>query len=327
MAANRSKAATLVLPNGFRTRWKPGMPSPNPTGKSLPERIAARSISEACRDLVDPSDFARTLLAIYSGVDPFDADEPQPDYMPRTIPSPPDWTHRMAAAKMFGEWAYGKPLQGIAVQAEIRQQTELTSGTGGPVDVRALSPEAQQALRIVAQAVLGRVTQTVIDVPSDDRGETVAAGGDVVLTPRQDNLAAHEREVDRGRRVLPVVEDDSDEVAVREEIPDAGASVGDLRVVHDQDIAVPAAVVNKKFPRSNNVASAELDTATGILEVAFHSSRGLQKYKYANFTLDLLDEWCKAESAGSWFHDRVKSRPDLHPIAASTKNRVPGVVL
>lgn len=66
---------------------------------------------------------------------------------------------------------------------------------------------------------------------------------------------------------------------------------------------------------SSNIRGAELDAATGVLEVEFTNGK---RYRYASFTRELLAQWGKAESAGKWFNVNVKGRADRHPpIAAS----------
>lgn len=148
--------------------WKPGIPSPNPTGKmTLGERVAARTIAEAFRELADPVDIGRSLLAIYSGIDPFaKVDDSNPDKLPVQGAVPIDMTHRMAALKMYLEYGYGKPLQGVVIDAQVRQQTTLREERHTVVELRELSrssPEAREALRTIARAVLGQRTSVQVE--------------------------------------------------------------------------------------------------------------------------------------------------------------------
>lgn len=67
---------------------------------------------------------------------------------------------------------------------------------------------------------------------------------------------------------------------------------------------------------SSNVKRAELEPATGVVTVTFANG---STYRYANFNAELMAEWDAAKSAGSWFHNRVKMRPEEHPLVLSTK--------
>jgi KTSC domain len=58
------------------------------------------------------------------------------------------------------------------------------------------------------------------------------------------------------------------------------------------------------------VREAELG-ADGVLLVTFADGT---MYAYANFTPALFEEWQKASSAGSWFHNNVRKKPEQHPV-------------
>lgn len=66
---------------------------------------------------------------------------------------------------------------------------------------------------------------------------------------------------------------------------------------------------------SSNIRGAAFDAATGVLEVEFVSGK---RYRYANFTPELLTQWRGAKSAGAWFNATVKVRPDLFPPIPTT---------
>lgn len=137
------------------------MASPNPSGRALPERLAARTIAESIRDVVPGPELARILLCLASGIDPWADDarkRPNPDGLPVAGAVPLDWTHRMAALKMLAEYGYGKPLQGVIIDAQVRQETTVREERTTVVelrDVAARSPEARDALRVLARAMLG----------------------------------------------------------------------------------------------------------------------------------------------------------------------------
>lgn len=65
--------------------------------------------------------------------------------------------------------------------------------------------------------------------------------------------------------------------------------------------------------KSSNIRSAELG-ADGVAAVTFKDGA---VYRYANFTAELMAEWEAAKSAGSWFHQNVRSKADRHPIVTT----------
>lgn len=76
----------------------------------------------------------------------------------------------------------------------------------------------------------------------------------------------------------------------------------------EPSVAVP--VVRHVFRGSNNVAWAELDLTTKIVTVSF---LGGGRYRFANFSESLLKDWSLAVSAGRWFNQMIRSRPEEHP--------------
>lgn len=82
-----------------------------------------------------------------------------------------------------------------------------------------------------------------------------------------------------------------------------------------ESVSVTGRVVELEF-KSSNVRKAVFDGSTGIVEVTFKDGAAR---RYLNFTDELMDAWRAAKSAGSWFHEHVKSQPDLHPIVADGK--------
>lgn len=99
--------------------------------------------------------------------------------------------------------------------------------------------------------------------------------------------------------------DTTDELAAREDLvtaaepePAPAASVADY------------VISRLEFPKSSNLRAASLGV-DGVLMVDFANG---SRYRYANFTLELMAEWEAAKSAGSWFHNNVRTKPDRHPI-------------
>lgn len=127
-----------------------------PPSAPLPERLAYRSISDALRQLADPLEIGKALLLLFAGKDPFTGSS-TPDGMP-TRGVHIDMNHRLAAIKLYLEYAYGKPLQGIAIDGQIRQQ-HVTASSQQVADLRSLaesSPEAKAALRQLAALMTGK---------------------------------------------------------------------------------------------------------------------------------------------------------------------------
>ncbi len=69
-----------------------------------------------------------------------------------------------------------------------------------------------------------------------------------------------------------------------------------------------------EFKDSSNVKSARFDEKTGIVEVTFANG---SSYKYQNFTAVLMADWASSNSAGKWFHARVKTHPDMYPLVGA----------
>lgn len=73
------------------------------------------------------------------------------------------------------------------------------------------------------------------------------------------------------------------------------------------------------FPKSQNVASAKLDPDAGTVDVTFANQ---SVHRFAKFTAAQLAEWKEAKSAGSWFHQHVKLKPEDHPHLGSLEKGV-----
>lgn len=71
-----------------------------------------------------------------------------------------------------------------------------------------------------------------------------------------------------------------------------------------------------EFKGSSNVKAATLND-DGTCEVLFANGG---KAVYKNFTPDLFKEWEEAESAGRWFHNRIRSKATDFPMVSQTKD-------
>lgn len=69
-----------------------------------------------------------------------------------------------------------------------------------------------------------------------------------------------------------------------------------------------------EFKGSSNVKSAVLGD-DGVCTVTFANNA---TYSYANMTPALMDEWEAAQSAGKWFHNRIRAKPLEFPVKAKT---------
>ena len=140
------------------TSWKPGQTAPN-GNRPLPERLAQRTIQQAFRELADPIDIGNALLGVFAGMDPFNKLKPPAENgMPRDVPPPIDWNHRLAAAKLFLEYSYGKPVQGHVVMAQIENTMKVQVEHSHTAELRSLTennPEARALLRQLAATIAG----------------------------------------------------------------------------------------------------------------------------------------------------------------------------
>lgn len=80
----------------------------------------------------------------------------------------------------------------------------------------------------------------------------------------------------------------------------------------DPEPAPAAPLLRLEFKNSSNLRHAELG-ADGVVTVHFANGT---TYGYASFTPELMLEWEHADSAGRWFHNNVRSKPDKHPVVS-----------
>ena len=82
--------------------------------------------------------------------------------------------------------------------------------------------------------------------------------------------------------------------------------------VEAAETEAPTPLTQLEFAKSSNLRTASLDDR-GVVTVAFANGT---TYQYANFSAELMLEWQNAKSAGSWFHQNVRSKPDRHPVTS-----------
>lgn len=92
--------------------------------------------------------------------------------------------------------------------------------------------------------------------------------------------------------------------------PLPGLSPAAERVERDDRLEQPGAVVHVDFKHSSNLRAATLAT-DGTVTVEFANGT---VYRYGGFTAELMQEWQDAKSAGGWFHQHVRQKPERHPV-------------
>ena len=221
------------------------------------------------------------------------------------------------AAKVLFDRGYGK----------ARIVVDLTTGGEGAlsaVNVDELDDDAAEALeQAVDRALHGRaidvearevaaVKRSIRDL-IEEQGKRDRQGGDdarhadqrdaTVTLPQDDALAPGHSAAEPARE--PVLER-SDGGVDSPEVTHGVVATPAMPVAP----AMPRRVVRHVFVGSDNVALAELDLDSGVVLVQFTSGA---RYRYANFSTALLDQWKTAVSAGKWFAANVRTNAD-HPV-------------
>ncbi len=151
------------------TSWQKGAPSPNPGGRALPTRIAARSLALVCKEAVSDEELVDILLTIASGRWPEIRPAPKnpkgetPTMIDMT--SPPDGTHRMAALKEFILRRDGQPMQSIALIADIEARARRIENASDAIELEAIDAVAAGVLEVALIKALGAANiEDAIDV-------------------------------------------------------------------------------------------------------------------------------------------------------------------
>lgn len=146
---------SAIVPPAKRSRGNPNWvkgQGPN-AGIVREQRNAARSLAIACKEAASDEQIADWLLKIAAGIDPWLNIE-SPSDRPIALPDAPDWTHRMAAFKMFLERRDGMPMQAVVLKAEVEAIQRMQVDASDAIDVDSLDPVAARALEIALTGAL-----------------------------------------------------------------------------------------------------------------------------------------------------------------------------
>jgi len=195
---------------------------------------------------------------------------------------------RIEALKLIYDRSFGKAKINVDLTADISQ-----NGLGS-VDPDAIEDEALFLLRDTILTALDP-RKRVIDAKS---------ATPVVVAPKPDAraaiIAAAVAEHEQALAFAPVSVE-----------PEPEQELAPVSVVSEPATPAPRNVIEHVFKGSSNVMKATLDLDTKMVDVAFF---GGARYRYANFTRELLDQWKIAVSAGAWLNDNVKKCADKHPL-------------
>lgn len=111
------------------------------------------------------------MLSIAGGQDPWASTERKPDNMPTELAGPIDWNHRLAALKLYLEYSWGKPMQGVAIQAEIAMTQTIASDHEHVSEIRSIvgaDPQARELMRALAAKIAGVPAPPAIAPPVID---------------------------------------------------------------------------------------------------------------------------------------------------------------
>lgn len=117
------------------------------------QRKTRAGLAKALRDVVSDEWIAGFLLGVISGEDPCARRSKLGTKLAGGVQTPPDWTTRMKALKMFLERRDGMPMQAIHVEQEIRAaghvQVDISAAT-----LRQADPEKKAQLRELLREVV-----------------------------------------------------------------------------------------------------------------------------------------------------------------------------
>lgn len=184
------------------------------------------------------------------------------------------------ASKLLFDRGHGK------ARAVIDLTTDITAKGLGGVDAESLDDHALQALRDTIQRTLDP-RQRVIDARVAKAKQVVS---EVVAKSEPKSSPP-------------------DAITIEPEV-----SSPPVEITNDPPVSSPREVIRHVFKGSANVAAAVLDVESGIVEVAFTSG---VKYRFANFTRELIEQWGLAVSAGRWFNVNVAKQSTKHPPVRS----------
>lgn len=139
------------------------MTSPNPSGKALPEKLAARSLALACQDAATDEEIAEWLLTIAIDGKWPEGRPRRGGHKPVTTPErtalveagPPDGGQRMAALKEFLLRRDGQPMQAVVLKADIEARARVVNNANDAIALDDIDPTAAGALELVLMKALG----------------------------------------------------------------------------------------------------------------------------------------------------------------------------
>jgi hypothetical protein len=145
--------------------WKRGE-SGNPTGRSVRNRVAARSLAFTLREAMSDDEVARILMCLIKGEEPF----PKVDAEGKPIAGmggpPIDIDTRMTALKMYLDRRNGSPMQEVHIKAELEAMVaHVHTPLAELVDLERLAPAA---LDVLEAGLAGALEAGAIDVESTE---------------------------------------------------------------------------------------------------------------------------------------------------------------
>jgi hypothetical protein len=136
---------------GGNPDWKKGGKSPNPTGRTLTDRVSTRNLAIAIRELVSEEEIAMWLRMAAAGIDP-DVKDPEtgePAWKtgrPGKGFVPLDWGQRLKAMQMLLERRDGQAPQHVTIEAEVKAHATMH---GLALDLGKYSLEQLRSIRSI----------------------------------------------------------------------------------------------------------------------------------------------------------------------------------
>ncbi len=108
------------------------------------------NLAEILRSVGNPEEIGFALLEMFRGRDPYQKE--RTDGMPVVVKELSEST-RIAALKLYMEYAYGKPLQGVVVQAQVQHQNNMQESdtVQNLRELAARDPETRAAMMAIAR--------------------------------------------------------------------------------------------------------------------------------------------------------------------------------
>lgn len=215
----------------------------------------------------------------------------------------------------------------IMIDMVMGRPIPQTMRDGSVVEINVKPRDRQEAYKVLMDRAYGKAKQTIDMTTSIDQGglssldvESLELGA---LANLRDTIQS---QLDPRKRVLDVTKIQG-QVPARLKPAAQSAPTIDESIVPAEPVDVnvepvasaepaaplpePANRIRHVFQGSANVLHATLDLETKDVDVVFANGT---RYRFGNFSEELLGEWKLAVSAGKWFNDRLKSKPREHPV-------------